>query len=226
MIRIRQKPDEESSQHLKMSLQSRRKGFRSMIEGPLRFIENLQRRSHEAFMKRASEERAARPDSRWDRDARPRLEGNEGPLLFEKRRNVPRLRGKSILIVDDEKNICLTLSQTFEVLEAEIDLAANGDEALAKLKEKGFDLMLLDIRMPGMSGMEVLRHARKIRPDTRIIMVTAYGTVRYAVEALKLGACEFIEKPFIPDEIRQLVSGVMDGKTTNSQRGDSLRPLC
>jgi DNA-binding response OmpR family regulator len=117
---------------------------------------------------------------------------------------------KPILIVDDEKNIRLTLSQALETLGAEIDTAANGEEALAKLKGREFGLILLDIRMPGMDGMEVLRLVREIRPDIRIIMITAYGTIESAIEALKLGAVDFLQKPFDPEEIRELVSRVMD----------------
>jgi DNA-binding NtrC family response regulator len=88
------------------------------------------------------------------------------------------------LIVDDEKNIRLTLSQALQVLQVETDSAANGEEALAKLKEKEFGLILLDLKMPGMDGMEVLRRVREIRPDIRVIIITAYGTVESAVEAL------------------------------------------
>ena len=117
---------------------------------------------------------------------------------------------KPILIVDDEKNIRLTLSQTLETLGAPIDAAANGEEGLSKLKEKEFGLILLDIRMPGMDGMEVLRRVREIRPDIRVIMITAYGTIESAVEAMKLGAVDFLQKPFDPEEIRELVSRVMD----------------
>jgi DNA-binding response OmpR family regulator len=117
---------------------------------------------------------------------------------------------KPILIVDDEKNIRLTLSQALETLGAEIDTAANGEEALTKLKEKEFGLILLDIRMPGMDGMEVLHRVREIRPDIRVIMITAYGTVESAVEAMKLGAVDFLQKPFDPKEIRELVLRVMD----------------
>ena len=120
------------------------------------------------------------------------------------------MENKPILIVDDEKNIRMTLSQSLESLEIETDTASNGEEALAKLKEKDFGLILLDIRMPGMDGMEVLRQVREIRPDIRVIMITAYGTIESGVEAIKLGAVDFLQKPFDPDEIRQLVSTVMD----------------
>jgi DNA-binding response OmpR family regulator len=125
---------------------------------------------------------------------------------------------KPILVVDDEKNIRLTLSQALETLGVEIDTASNGEEALAKLNEKEFGLILLDIRMPGMDGMEVLRRVREIRPDIRIIMTTAYGTIESAVEAMKLGAVDFLQKPFDPEEIRELVSRVMDREKLDEQR--------
>jgi DNA-binding response OmpR family regulator len=128
------------------------------------------------------------------------------------------MKDKSVLIVDDEKNILLTLSQSLEVLQLETDTAANGEEALAKLKEKDFGLILLDLRMPGMDGMEVLRQVREIRPDIRIIMITAYGTIELAVEAMKLGAVDFIQKPFSPEEIRELVSRVLDREKLDEQR--------
>jgi DNA-binding response OmpR family regulator len=128
------------------------------------------------------------------------------------------MEGKPILIVDDEKNIRLTLSQALKILEVETDTAANGEEALAKLKEREFGLILLDLKMPGMDGMEVLRRVREIRPDIRIIIITAYGTVESAVEAMKLGAVDFIRKPFSPEEIRELVSRVMDREKLDEQK--------
>jgi len=128
------------------------------------------------------------------------------------------MKGKSVLIVDDEKNILLTLSQSLEVLQLETDTATNGEEALAKLKGKEFGLILLDIRMPGMDGMEVLRQVREIRPDIRIIMISAYGTIELAVEAMKLGAVDFIQKPFSPEEVRALVSRVLDREKLDEQK--------
>jgi len=120
------------------------------------------------------------------------------------------MEGRGVLIVDDEKNIRLTLSQSLEPLGIETDTAANGEEALAKVGEKDFGLMLLDLKMPGMDGLAVLREVREIRPDIRIIIITAYGTIESAIEAMKLGAVDFIQKPFAPAEIRELVTQVLD----------------
>jgi DNA-binding NtrC family response regulator len=125
---------------------------------------------------------------------------------------------KPILIVDDEKNIRMTLSQSLESLGVEMDVAGSGEEALAKLKERDFGVILLDIRMPGMDGMEVLRQVREVRPDIRIIMITAYGTIESAVEAMKLGAADFLQKPFDPEEIRELVSRVMNREKLDERK--------
>ena len=103
------------------------------------------------------------------------------------------MKAKPVLIADDEKNIRLTLSQALESLKLETDTAVNGEEALAKLRDKDFGLILLDLKMPGMDGMEVLRQLRQIRPDIRVIVITAYGTIESAVEAVKLGAVDFIQ---------------------------------
>jgi DNA-binding response OmpR family regulator len=100
----------------------------------------------------------------------------------------------------------------------EIDTAMNGEEALAKLNEKEFGLILLDLKMPGMDGMEVLSQVRRIRPDIRVIIITAHGTIDSAVEAMKLGAVDFIQKPFTPKEIRELVSQVIDREKLDKQK--------
>jgi DNA-binding response OmpR family regulator len=125
---------------------------------------------------------------------------------------------KPILIVDDEKNIRLTLSMALEALGVEVDSAEDGEEALAKLKEKEFGLILLDLHMPGVDGMEVLRQVREIRPDIRVVIITAYGTVELAVEAMRLGAVDFVQKPFVPEEIRKMVIRVMDRGKLDEQK--------
>ena len=128
------------------------------------------------------------------------------------------MTGKPVLIVDDEKNIRLTLSLALESMGLEIDAAMNGEEALDKINQKEFGLILLDLKMPGMDGMEVLRRVREIRPDIRVIIITAYGTIESAVEAMKLGAVDFIQKPFSPDEIRELVSKVIDREKIDERK--------
>ena len=120
------------------------------------------------------------------------------------------MSNKSVLIVDDEKNIRLTVSTALESMEYEIASAVNGEEALGMLRERDFSLVLLDLKLPGMDGVEVLRTVREIRPETRVIIITAHGTVQSAVETLKLGAADFIQKPFTSSELREIVSRVLN----------------
>lgn len=111
-----------------------------------------------------------------------------------------------ILIVDDDKNIRLLLSQCLEENEDyEVTSAVDGEHALAKVDEESFDLVLLDMKLPGMDGLQVLRRLRALSPDQLVIVITAHGTIETAVEAMKLGAVDYLQKPFTPDEIRAIV---------------------
>lgn len=120
------------------------------------------------------------------------------------------MREEKILVVDDEKNIRLTLSQVLETAGFEVDTAANGEEALRMIEEKDYRVVLLDLKMPGMDGMEVLRKITETRPDIRFVIITAHGTVESAVDAMKMGAVDFLQKPFTPTEIRDMVSNIIN----------------
>ena len=116
---------------------------------------------------------------------------------------------KPILVVDDEKNIRLTMSGALEPLNIPVRTAINGEEALQMLSEETFGLVFLDLKLPGIDGMEVLRQIRNNWEKTRVIIITAHGTIDSAVEAMKLGAVDFIQKPFSPNEIRELATLVL-----------------
>jgi DNA-binding response OmpR family regulator len=116
---------------------------------------------------------------------------------------------KAILVVDDEKNIRLTLSQSLEPLGISVQTAVNGEEALQKLGEGRIGLVFLDLKLPGMDGMDVLRRIKDDWPMVRVIIITAHGTIESAVEAMKLGAVDFVQKPFSPAEIRDLATLVL-----------------
>jgi FixJ family two-component response regulator len=125
-----------------------------------------------------------------------------------------------VLIVDDEKNIRLTLSLALESLHLPLETAASAEEALQKLTANpyAFGLILLDLKMPGLGGMEFLRQVSPTRPDLKIIIITAHGTIDTAVEAMKLGAVDFLQKPFNPEEIRALVERVLEMEGAAGQR--------
>lgn len=111
-----------------------------------------------------------------------------------------------ILIVDDDKDICETIKT---VLKLEgyggLHIATSGKEALAKLKETKYDLILLDVRMPDMNGVDVLREIRKIDKEVPVAMITAYEDIDLAKEAFRLGAYDLIRKPFDIDYLRKAV---------------------
>jgi CheY-like chemotaxis protein len=210
MIQTSQKSPKALDQNERKTLQRRWSTLRFLIEPCLRFFEGLQGRSHETFIKRVSEERALLHQSQSMAVIARRPGVSEESLALARKRKGTPLREKPILIVDDEKNIRLTLAQALETLGVETDSAEDGNEALAKLKEKDFGLILLDFRMPEVDGMEVLRQVRESKRDIRTIIITAYGTIELAVEAMKLGAVDFIPKPFVPEEIRDMVARVLD----------------
>ena len=132
---------------------------------------------------------------------------------------------KQILVVDDEKNIRLTMSQSLEPLGIPVETAVNGEEALRKLREEPFALVFLDLKMPGMDGMDVLRLIKDDWPGIRVIIITAHGTIASAVEAMKLGAVDFIQKPFSPGEIRELATRVLEREALDEESAVGYRAL-
>ncbi|KLO23644.1 hypothetical protein X275_02115 [Marinitoga sp. 1197] len=110
-----------------------------------------------------------------------------------------------ILVVDDDKVIRDVLKKVLESAKYEIDLADGGKKAIELIKNTEYDVVLLDIIMEDMDGIEVLRKAKKISPLTTVIMMTAYSSPDYVLHALTLGATDFIEKPFEPDHMINLV---------------------
>ncbi|MBX7205816.1 MAG: sigma-54 dependent transcriptional regulator [Bacteroidia bacterium] len=109
-----------------------------------------------------------------------------------------------VLIIDDEKSIRNTLKEILEYESYTIDEASDGASALEKLNEESYDVVLCDIKMPKMDGLEVLTKAQEITPDTPFVMISGHGTVETAVEATKKGAFDFIQKP--PDLNRLLIT--------------------
>jgi len=110
-----------------------------------------------------------------------------------------------MVIVDDEQEVLDELSEVFSEYGYEIETARGGEEALRKVKEKRPHVMLLDIRMPGMDGIEVLRRVRELDPSLGIIMVTAVMEENLAKEAMTLGAFDYITKPIDLDYLRTSV---------------------
>ena len=111
----------------------------------------------------------------------------------------------SILIVDDEFSVRDSLCSWFQADGYHVDTAAEANEALQKLQNEKWDIILLDIKMPGMDGIELQRHIKKIAPNIITIIITAFASVDTAIQALKDGAFDYIAKPIDPDELSHLV---------------------
>jgi two-component system response regulator HydG len=106
-----------------------------------------------------------------------------------------------LLVVDDQKNMRATTAMVLRQAGYLVDEAEDGAAALLRLEGSGYDVVLTDLRMPNVDGMEVLRTVRRLAPETEVIVMTAYGTIESAVEAIRRGAYDFIAKPFKEEEL-------------------------
>jgi DNA-binding NtrC family response regulator len=116
----------------------------------------------------------------------------------------------NILVIDDEESMRDSCRQTLSRDGNSVEAAADGTEGLAMLAERSFDVVVLDLRMPGLSGVEVLKRIRQSDPAAVVIVITGYATVDSAVEAMKNGAYDFLPKPFTPDTLRAIVKRALE----------------
>ncbi len=119
---------------------------------------------------------------------------------------------KKILVVDDDLLLRDFLSETLNRSGYQVNLASTGEEALENIRKEDYDIILSDVRMPNMDGMELLKTTRNFLPDAKVVMMTAYGTVQNAVEAMKLGAYDYVMKPFSIDEIELVLKRALEHK--------------
>src|SRR5215467_12380689 len=115
-----------------------------------------------------------------------------------------------VLIVDDEKGMRLALKALLGREGYEVETAGGGEEAIRCIDHGSFHVVITDLSMNGVSGMQVLEHARRLDPDLAVIMITAYGSEKIAVQAMKLGAVDYLPKPFDNDEVRLVVRRVIE----------------
>jgi len=115
-----------------------------------------------------------------------------------------------ILVIDDDKAMRDACYQTLTRQDYQVEVAASGRHGLSVLERASFDVILLDLVMPDMDGMEVLKKIKTLDPEVEVIIITGYGTIQSAVECIKAGAFNFLSKPFIPNDLRDLVSRALD----------------
>ena len=123
-----------------------------------------------------------------------------------------------ILVVDDEPKICEFLGILLGREGYKTDSAYSAAEALARIEQNSYDLVLTDLKMPGMDGFELITRLKKIRPDLPVIMITGYATVETAVQALRYGVDDYVTKPFNIDELRKVIARSLQSATAQQQK--------
>jgi DNA-binding response OmpR family regulator len=128
-----------------------------------------------------------------------------------------------IIVVDDEKRICQNVAKILAKNQYEVTLAMSAQEALEKMAEESFSLLISDIVMPGKNGLELLKMVKKEWPLTKAVMMTAYASTDTALKAIRLGALDYIPKPFTPDELRStveqaLIGNLVEAPTTDEEK--------
>ncbi|MFO8164269.1 MAG: response regulator [Thermodesulfobacteriota bacterium] len=115
-----------------------------------------------------------------------------------------------VLVIDDEQVVLDSVSKILSNENYEVDVTLSGREGLTWAIQKTFDIVLTDIRMPDIGGMRVLRDIRRAKPYLPVVMITGYASIQSSVQAMKLGAADYIEKPFTPDELIDAVASALD----------------
>jgi two-component system, OmpR family, response regulator CpxR len=124
-----------------------------------------------------------------------------------------------VLLVDDEQQFVETLAQRLETRGFVVDTALESDRCLAILKDKDMDVVVLDVQMPGRSGIDTLKEIKKLRPLSEVIMLTGHATVQTAIEGMKLGAYDFLMKP---TEIDDLVDKITKAHARKAEHEDRI----
>ena len=118
----------------------------------------------------------------------------------------------SILVVDDEEIVRRSYARILGGMDCDAQAAADGEQALRAMERRPFDVVLLDLRMPGVQGLDVLKAIKHRWPASEVVIITGYPTVESAKEALQLGACDYLAKPADPDEVIDAARGAIRRK--------------
>ncbi len=123
-----------------------------------------------------------------------------------------------VLLVDDEEEFVETLAQRLEVRDLDVSTALNGADALERLEDREIDVVVLDLQMPGVDGLQVLRSIKERKPLIEVIMLTGHATVETAIEGMKLGAFDFLIKPTETEELLEKIARAFGRKSEQDQR--------
>jgi DNA-binding response OmpR family regulator len=114
-----------------------------------------------------------------------------------------------ILVIDDEEIVQVSCKRTLVPEGYEVDAAASGKEGLELFEKSKYDLVLIDLKMPGMDGIEVLVNIKRQRPEQNVMIMTGYDTIEHIVESISSGAAHYLEKPFTPDTLIERIKEVL-----------------
>jgi len=117
-----------------------------------------------------------------------------------------------ILVIDDDETVRRSYQRSLQTVRCDVETAANGEDALRALARHPFDVLLLDIRMPGMDGMAVLKAAKQTSPASEVVVITGYPTVEGAKEAVQSGAYDYLAKPVGPAEVIKATNAALNQK--------------
>lgn len=123
-----------------------------------------------------------------------------------------------VLVVDDEEQFVETLAERLTLRDYDVTTSLSGEDGIEKVKGYNFDVVILDVLMPGVDGIEALREIKKIKPLTEVIMLTGHATVETAIEGMKLGAFDFLIKPTETEELVEKINRAFDRKAEQDER--------
>jgi len=127
------------------------------------------------------------------------------------------MAGERILVIDDERRMCNVLQAALEEEGYEVEVAFNGDQGVKKFQQEGFDLVIVDLKMPGKDGIAVLEDVKRLSPSTEVILMTAYATAQTAVEAMKKGAYDYLIKPLEMEELKLKIKHIFEKKSLEKE---------
>ena len=123
-----------------------------------------------------------------------------------------------LLIVDDEEQFVEALSERLSMRDYDVTTSLTGEDAIEKITNYNFDVVILDVHLPGIDGTEVLREIKNLKPLTEVIMLTGHGTVEMAIEGMKLGAFDFLMKPCETEDLTAKIDNAHDRKAKQEDR--------
>jgi DNA-binding NtrC family response regulator len=132
------------------------------------------------------------------------------------------MENKKALVIDDEQIVLDSVSKILTEENYSVEVSLSGRQGRDMALETDYDVILTDIRMPDMGGMRVLRDIKRAKPALPVVIITGYATVRSAVQAMKLGAADYIEKPFTPDQLLKAVASALDIAATQPPEDQAL----